>query len=72
MCCRRGWSRSTWTPGSAVYRIGRVDVTDDLFHIRYQNSVDDAHGHGPLEAGRATLIGAAVLGRYANTIAPTA
>ena len=55
--------------GLRRYRIGRVEVTQDILHLRYQSSVDDAHGHGPLEAGRATLVGAVVLGRYANTVA---
>ena len=50
--CRRGRSKSRWTTGSARYPIGRVDVTADMLHIRYQSSVDDAHGHGPLEAGQ--------------------
>ena len=37
--------------GRRRYTIGREDVTGDMLHIRYQGSVDDAHGHGPLEAG---------------------
>jgi HK97 family phage portal protein len=55
--------------GRRVYSIGSLDVTDDMLHLRYKSSVDDAHGHGPLEAGRSTLVAAAVLGRYATTIA---
>ena len=69
MSCRRGSSRSTWTPGSAVTGSAAIEVTHDILHMRYQSSVDDAHGHGPLEAGRATLVGASVLSQYANTIA---
>ena len=59
--------------GRRRYRIGSTEVSGgpggDLLHLRYQDSTDDAHGHGPLEAGRATLIAAQVLGRYATTIA---
>ena len=66
MSCRPGWSRSTWTPGSAVTGSAASRSPDDILHLRYQSSVDDAHGHGPLEAGRATLVGAAVLGQYAQ------
>jgi HK97 family phage portal protein len=55
--------------GRRHYSIGQVDVSADILHLRYQSSVDDAHGHGPLEAGRATLVAAEVLGRYATTIA---
>jgi HK97 family phage portal protein len=51
------------------YSIGRVDVTQDILHIRYQGSVDDAHGHGPLEAGGARQVAAGVLLRYASNLA---
>jgi phage portal protein BeeE len=44
-------------------------VTGDLLHIRYQSSVSDAHGHGPLEAGRARVTAAEVLSRYATNLA---
>jgi HK97 family phage portal protein len=55
--------------GRRQYSIGSLDVTADILHIRYKSSVDDAHGHGPLEAGRARLIAAAMLTRYATNIA---
>ena len=51
------------------YAIGGADVTGDMLHIRYQGTVGDAHGHGPLEAGRSRLIAANVLTRYATTMA---
>jgi HK97 family phage portal protein len=57
--------------GFRRYTIGRVDVTSDLLHLRYQSSVDDAHGHGPLEAGQATMVAAQVLGRYASSLTAT-
>jgi HK97 family phage portal protein len=55
--------------GIRRYSIGRVDVTADLLHIRYQSSVDDARGHGPLEAGRARLVADRVLNQYAAAFA---
>jgi len=55
--------------GRRRYTIGREDVTDDILHVRYKSSVDDAHGHGPLEAGGARVVAAEVLTRYANSIA---
>jgi HK97 family phage portal protein len=55
--------------GFRRYSIGQVDVTADTLHIRYQGTVDDAHGHGPLEAGAGRLIAAQALGRYATQLA---
>jgi HK97 family phage portal protein len=52
--------------GIRTYRIGQVDVTGDMLHIRYQGSVDDAHGHGPLEAGSARVIADRMLTQYAT------
>ena len=54
--------------GVRRYQIGNVDVTGDILHIRYQSNVSDAHGHGPLEAGRTRLLAAEVLNRYATTL----
>jgi HK97 family phage portal protein len=53
--------------GRRFYSIGSVNVTPDMLHIRYQSSVDDAHGHGPLEVGRARMVAADVLVRYASS-----
>lgn len=55
--------------GLRRYRIGNVDVTADMLHIRYQSTVDDARGHGPLEAGSARLVAANALARYAAGVA---
>jgi HK97 family phage portal protein len=55
--------------GFRRYSIGNVDVTPEMLHIRYQSTVDDAHGHGPLEAGGMRLTAALVLGRYASGLA---
>jgi HK97 family phage portal protein len=57
--------------GRRTYKVGEVDVTGDLLHLRYQSSVGDAHGHGPLEAGQAVLVAASVLGRYASSLTAT-
>jgi HK97 family phage portal protein len=54
--------------GLRHYTIGDLDVTGRMLHIRYLSSVDDAHGHGPLEAGAARLVAAQVLQRYASTV----
>jgi len=51
--------------GLRMYTIGGGDVTGDILHVRYQSTVTDAHGHGPLEAGSARLVAADVLNRYA-------
>jgi HK97 family phage portal protein len=55
--------------GLRRYTIGSLDVTADICHLRYLSSVDDAHGHGPLEAGRAKLVAAQVLARYGSGLA---
>lgn len=55
--------------GRRRYSIGGLDVTGDVLHIRYKSSVDDAHGHGPLEAGRGRLVAARVLSRYGTDLA---
>jgi HK97 family phage portal protein len=65
-----GWAMQVdMDHGRRRYRIGSLEVTDQILHVRYQSSVDDAHGHGPLEAGRARLIAADVLARYAQQFA---
>ena len=52
--------------GTRRYSIGALDVTGDLLHVRYKSTVDDCHGHGPLEAGAARLVADATLSRYAQ------
>jgi HK97 family phage portal protein len=54
--------------GFRRYRVGEEDVTADVLHIRYQSSVSDAHGHGPLEVGGARQVAAEVLLRYATSL----
>jgi HK97 family phage portal protein len=54
--------------GRRRYTLGEIDVTQDILHIRYQSSVGDARGHGPLEAGASRVVAADVLTRYATTL----
>jgi HK97 family phage portal protein len=58
------------TPGNWSYYIGEQPVArDDILHVRYQSRVSDAHGHGPLEAGRNRVIAASLLCQYATNLA---
>jgi HK97 family phage portal protein len=54
--------------GRRIYKIGSLDVTDDILHIRYKSTTDTARGIGPLESGRARLVQLSVLARYAAEI----
>jgi HK97 family phage portal protein len=55
--------------GRREYKLGSLDVTDDVLHIRYKSTTDNARGVGPLESGKARLVAAGVLARYATEIA---
>ena len=57
--------------GVREYRLGAMDVTKEILHIRYQTTIDDPRGHGPLEsaADRAVTIG--LLQRYTQSLAET-
>lgn len=55
--------------GLRHYKIGNHDPGPDLLHLRYKSTTGDARGHGALEAGRSRLVAAAVLQRYAATLA---
>lgn len=55
--------------GIRRYSIGSYDVTGDMLHVRYKSTVDDARGHGPLEAGQARIVADRVLSRYAQQFA---
>jgi HK97 family phage portal protein len=50
------------------YRIGDLDITNDVLHIRYQARVTDLHGRGPLEAGRSRMVAANLLMRYTDNL----
>jgi len=51
------------------FYIDEQDVTTDILWIPYATSPSEARGHGPLEAGRARLVAANVLCRYATRLA---
>ncbi len=56
--------------GRRSYSIGRMPFgPDEILHLRYQSSVDDAHGHGPLESGHGRVVAAELLSRYATGLA---
>lgn len=57
--------------GSRAYLLGSRNVTEEILHIRYQSTTDDAHGHGPLESAGARMTTAGVLQRYARNLAET-
>lgn len=51
--------------GRRYYTIGGLEVpSEDILHIRYRSTVDNARGMGPLDAGRSRLLAARVLLRY--------
>jgi len=57
--------------GTRSYNIGKMDVTDEILHIRYNSTTDGAHGVGPLEAAGARMITAGVLAKYVREVAST-
>ena len=60
--------------GRRVYKLGGEfgpDVTDEILHIPYQISTDQAHGVGPLEVAGARMLTAGVLATYVRNMAAT-
>jgi len=57
--------------GRRRYNIGSVDVTEDILHIRYRSTTDNARGLGPLDVGRARLVASKLLNRYMQQVAET-
>jgi HK97 family phage portal protein len=55
--------------GRREYKLGTMDVTDDILHIRYKSSTDQPRGTGPLESGKYRLVAAGVLSRYVSEFA---
>lgn len=55
--------------GSREYRIGTMDVTAEILHIRYKSTTDNARGIGPLEVGGARQVASELLSRYMGEIA---
>jgi len=54
--------------GRREYRIGTIDPGPDLLHIRYKSRSGQARGVGPLDAGRARMVAAGLLQRYASRV----
>lgn len=54
--------------GMRQYKIGSIDPGPDLLHIRYKSTSGGAHGVGPLDAGRARMVAAGLLQRYATRV----
>ena len=57
--------------GKRRYRIGGLDVTGQILHIRYHSRMDQLRGSGPLETAGARMVAAAVLSRYVTEVAQT-
>lgn len=57
--------------GRRTYRVGALDVTDQILHIRYRSRFDLLRGQGPLEAAGARMVAARVLSRYVTEVAET-
>jgi hypothetical protein len=54
--------------GTRSYKIGQMDVTKDILHIRYKSTTDSARGVGPLESSGARMTAAAVLTTYVGEL----
>ena len=57
--------------GRREYRLGRTDVTDEILHIRYASTTDNARGVGPLDVAGARQVTIRLLQRYADSLAET-
>jgi len=60
--------------GTRVYRLGGPagpDVSEDVLHIRYKSSTDNAHGVGPLEVAGGRMLTAGILAKYVKEFAET-
>jgi Phage portal protein len=50
--------------GRREYRLGSLDVTDSILHIRYRSTTETPHGQGPLESSGARLTASELLDKY--------
>ena len=57
--------------GRRIYKVGNLDVTDDVLHLRYSSTTTNAHGVGPLDVAGAKLTQIKLLQKYANNLAET-
>jgi hypothetical protein len=66
------WAFTVEMKGSQrVYKLGNLDVTGKVLHIRYKSSTTEPRGIGPLEVAGARTTAIGLLQRYANSIAET-
>lgn len=57
--------------GTRTYKLGSLDVTNEILHLRYSSTTADARGHGPLEIAGAKMTQIALLQKYGNSLAET-
>jgi phage portal protein BeeE len=60
--------------GIRHYRLGGItgpDVTEDILHIRYKSTVDNARGVGALEAAGGRMLTAGLLAKYTREVVAT-
>ena len=57
--------------GARQYKLGSMDVTDEILHIRYSSTTTTPRGQGPLEITGARQVAIGLLQRYANHLAET-
>jgi len=57
--------------GRREYRLGSLDVTGEILHIRYASTTDNARGIGPLDVAGARQVAIRLLQRYADSLAET-
>ena len=57
--------------GRREYRLGSLDVTGEILHIRYASTTDNARGIGPLDVAGARQVAIRLLQKYADSLAET-
>jgi hypothetical protein len=57
--------------GGRIYKIGGIDVTGEILHIRYNSATDRPHGWGPLEHAGARMTAAKLLTERMTNLAST-
>ena len=57
--------------GRRDYRLGSTNVTDEILHIRYASTTDNARGVGPLDVAGARQVAIRLLQRYADSLSET-
>jgi HK97 family phage portal protein len=57
--------------GGRTYKLGNIDVTDEVLHIRYSSNTASPRGIGPLEIAGAKMLQIRLLQRYVTGLAET-